>query len=185
MNRLLGYINGGWPHGILIFLNQKGTVIPLYGFWIVLNFFVFVAGGYFIVKYNLQKLNIQQIESIRGRLAEIEQPKRTGDKVRVTLDNAEVKSRSYRQKIINSGLPSHIEMPDALYDSNRNQTTREVEQTYIVFYKQYSGKTYKFVSQVTTQNADAVKRYMDRQKGIDLFIDPKNPTSYFFELPFV
>ena len=78
-----------------------------------------------------------------------------------------------------------MEMLDALHDSNRNYKTKEVQQTYIVFYKQYNGSTLKFVSQATTQNADAVKRYIDRQKGIDLYIDPKNPENYYFDLPYV
>jgi histidinol-phosphate/aromatic aminotransferase/cobyric acid decarboxylase-like protein len=73
---------------------------------------------------------------------------------------------------------------DALYDGNRNYKKQEVQQTYVVFYKQYNGKTYKFISQATTQNADAVNRYIDRQKGIDLYVDPKNPTGYYFDLPY-
>ena len=78
-----------------------------------------------------------------------------------------------------------MEMLDALYDSNRNYKTHEVQQTYIVFYKQYAGRTYKFVSQPTTQNTEAVRMYTDRQKGVDLYIDRNNPANYYFELPFV
>ena len=171
--------------GFFWFLNYKGTAIPLKELWFVLSTFMLIAGAYFIAKYKLQKLNTQRSGSNSSRLAEIEQLKRNGDKVKVTLDNAEVKSRSYQKEIIKEGLPSRMEMLDALYDSNRNYKTQEIRQTYIVFYKQYNGKTYKFVSQATTQNADAVKRHIDRQKGIDLYIDPKNPTSYYFELPYV
>lgn len=171
--------------GFFFFLNYKGTTIPLKELWFVLNIFIIVAGGYFFAKYKLQELNNQRGDSNSNRLAEIEQLKRTGDKVRVTLDNAEVKSRSYQKEIIKDDLSSRIEILDALYDSNRNYKTEEIEQTYIVYYKQYDGKMYKFVSQAMTQNADVVKRYIDRQEGIDLYIDPQNPTNYYFELPFV
>ena len=171
--------------GFFWFLNYKGTAIPLKELQFVLSIFVLIAGAYFLAKRKLQQLNIQRNNSNTNRLAEIEQLKRAGDKVKVTLDNAEVKSRSYQQEIINEGLPSRMEMLDALYESNRNYKTQQIQQTYIVFYKQYNGKTYKFVSQATTQNADAVKRYIDRQKGIDLYIDPKNPTSFYFDLPYV
>lgn len=185
MKRLLGYsLMGIGLLGFFFFLNYKGTSIPLKGLWFVLSVITIVAGGYFIAKYRQQKLNNQYSDSNNKRLAEIEQLKRTGDRVRVTLDNAEVKSRSYQNKIINEGLPSRIEMLDALYDSNRNYKTEIIQQTYIVFYKQYNGETYKFVSQASTQNADAVKRYIDNQKGIDLYIDPKNPTNYYFDLPY-
>jgi preprotein translocase subunit SecF len=171
--------------GFFFFLKYKGTAIPLRELWFVLSIFTIVAGAYFYAKYKLNKLNSQQSGSNSSRLAEIQQLKRTGDKVRVTLDNAEVRSRSCQQEIINEGLPSRMEMLDALYDSNRNYKTQEVRQTYIVFYKKYNDKIYKFVSQATAQNADAVKRYIDREKGIDLYIDPKNPDSYYFDLPYV
>ena len=171
--------------GFFWFLNYKGTTIPLKELWFVLSIFTLIAGAYFIAKDKLQKLNNQRSDSNSSRLAEIKQLKRSGDKVKVTLDNAEVKSRSYQKEMINEGLPSRMEMLDALYDSNRNYKTQEIQQTYIVLYKQYNGKMYKFVSQATAQTADAVKRYIDRQKGIDLYIDPKNPTSYYFDLPYV
>jgi preprotein translocase subunit SecF len=186
MNKLLGYsLIGVGLIGFVFFLKYKGAAIPLKELWFVLSIFIFIAGAYFLAKYKLQQLNNYRNDSKRSRLAEIEQLKRTSDKVRVTLDNAEVKSRSYQQEIINEGVPSRMEMLDALYNSNRNYKTQEVQQTYIVFQKEYNGKTYKFVSQATTQNADAVKTYIDRSKGIDLYIDPKNPTSLYFDLPFV
>ena len=184
MNKLLGYsLMGVGLTGFFFFLKYKGTAIPLKELWFVLSIFVLMAGPYFLVKYKLEQLNKRGKDSNIGRLAEIEQLKRTGDKIRVTLDNAEIKSRDYQLEIINEGPPSRMEMLDALYDSKRNHKTQEVQQTYIVFYKHYSGKTYKFVSQATSLNADALKRYIDRQKGIELYIDPKNPTSYYFDMP--
>ena len=167
------------------FLKYKGTAIPLKELWFVSSIFILIAGTFFLGKHKLQQLHNQRNDSNKGRLADIEQLKRTGDKIRVALNKAEVKSRSYQQEIISEGLPSRMEMLDALHDNNRNFKTQEVHQTYIVFYKQYKGKTYKFVSQATTKNADAVKRYIDKQKGIDLYVDPKNPERYYFDLPFV
>ena len=171
--------------GFFFFLKYNGAAIPVKELWFVLSIFVLIAGAYFLAKHKMQQLNIQRNDSNTNRLAEIEQLKWTGDKVKITLDNAEVKSRSYQQEMINEGLPSRMEMLDALYDCNRNYKTQQIQQTYIVFYKQYNGKLYKFVSQATAQNADAVKRYIDKRKGIDLYIDPKNPTSYYFDLPYV
>jgi hypothetical protein len=185
MNRLLAYsLFCVGLSGFFFFLNYKGTAIPLKELWFVLSFFTIAAGAYFFAKYKLKKLNNQCHDSNSSRLAEIEQLKSTGDKVKVTLDNAEVKSRSNQLEFISKGLPSRVQLLDALYDGNRNYKTQEVQQTYVVFYKQYNGKTYKFISQATTQNADAVNRYIDRQKGIDLYVDPKNPTGYYFDLPY-
>jgi hypothetical protein len=170
--------------GFFFFLKYKGTAIPVKELWFVLSIFILIAGAYFLAKYKLHKRNNQHNDGNSDRLAEIEQLKCTGDKVRVTLDNAEVKSRSYQQEVINEGLPSRMQMLDALYDSNRNYKTQVVQQTYIVFYKEFNGKTYKFVSPPTTQNDDALRMYIERQKGVDLYIDRKKPTDYYFDLPF-
>ena len=171
--------------GFLFFLKYKGTAIPLKELWFVLSILTLIAGAYFIAKYKLQKINNQRNDGNSDRLTEIEKLKRTGDKVRVTLENAEVKSRSYQQEVVNEGLPSRMEIIDGLFDSNRNYKTQEIQQTYIVFYKQYDGIEYKFISQAMTQTIDAVKMYIDRQKGLDLYIDSKNPTKYYFDLHFV
>ena len=63
--------------------------------------------------------------------------------------------------------------------------TQEIQQTYIVFYKQCNSKMHKFISQAMTQNAEAVRMYIDRHNGLDLYIDPRKPTNYYFELPYV
>ena len=89
MNKILGYTLGGIGLlGVFFFLNDKGTTIPLINFWFVLSIFTMIVGVYFYAKYILQKQNNQHSNS--NRLAEIEELKRTGDKVRVTLENADM-----------------------------------------------------------------------------------------------
>lgn len=132
--------------GFFFFLKYRAIAIPVKELWFFLSIFILIAGAYILAKYKLQQLNNQRNDSNSDRLAEIERLKRTGDKIKVTLNNAEVKSRSYQQEVINEGLPSRMEMLDALYDSNRNYKKQQFQQTCIVFYKQYGGKTYKFVS---------------------------------------
>ena len=89
----------------------------------------------------------------------------------------------YREEVIKDGFPTRMEMLDALYDSNRNYETKEFLQTYIVCYHQYNGKTYKYVSHATIQDPEALKRYIESQNGIDLYIDSKDPGNYYFDLP--
>jgi hypothetical protein len=102
--------------------------------------------------------------------------------VRVTLNNCVVKSRSYQEEMQNS-YPIDIRMLDGLYDSNRNYKTTEVQQTYIVYYKQFGNTNCKFVSPVVNTSADALKRFIENQKGIDLYIDITNPKNYYYDLP--
>lgn len=170
--------------GLLFFLNYRGKAIPGKEFWFVMSAFMLISGGYFFTKNKLQKLS-ERSGNTNIRLTEIELLKRTGDRVRVTLDNAEIKNSNFQQEIINDGIPSRIEMLDALYDGNRNYKTQEIQQTYIIFYKQYKGKSYKFVSPAINQNEDVIKRYIDTQKGVDLYIDPINPANYYFDLAYL
>ncbi|MCG7857531.1 hypothetical protein MD537_11145 [Flavihumibacter sediminis] len=182
MDRLLGYIFlGVGLLGFIFFLSYNGTAIPFKEFWFVLSFFLMIGGAYFFAKYKLNERSNQQNISNNSHLAEIALLKETGDKIRVTLENAEIKSRSYLQEIVKEGLPSSIELIEGLNNSNRNYKTEEVIQTYILFMKEYNGKMYKFISDATTMDAYDVKRYIDSQKGIDLFIDSNNPTKYYFD----
>ena len=186
MNRFLGYsLMSVGLLCFLFFLKYTGTAIPIKELWFVLSIFVIIAGGYFFAKYKLQKLNAEQNNSNKDKLIEIERLKRTGEKIRVTLENAEVKTRRYQQEINNEYLPSRMELMNGLYDGNRNYKTEEIQQTYIVFKKKYEGVEYKFVSQATTQNIETVKMYIDRQNGVDLYVDPQNPKNYYFDLRFV
>ena len=168
----------------LFFLKYNGTAIQLKELWFVLSILTIIAGGYIFAKQKFHKLLIQSSDSNNNRLAEIERLKRIGDKIKLTLDNVEVKSRSYQQEIINDGFPTRIEMLDSLYDNNRNHKTELVQQTYIVYYKKYNDEMYKFVSHATSQNVDTLKRHIESQKGIELYIDPKNPTNYYFDFSY-
>jgi hypothetical protein len=186
MNKIFGYsLLCIGLSGFAFFIKYKGISIPLKELWFVLSIFIIIIGGYFLAKYKMQKLNRQRSHLNNSRATEIESLKRTGEKVRVTLENSEVRSRSYHQEIVNESIPSRKEMLDALYDDNRNHKTQEIQQTYIVFYKQYNDLTFKFISQPTTQNADTVRMYIDRHNGVDLYISRKNPATYYFDLPFV
>lgn len=58
--------------------------------------------------------------------------------------------------------------------------TQEIQQTYIVFYKQCNSKMHKFISQAMTQNAEAVRMYIDRHNGLDLIHRPKETNELLF-----
>ena len=143
-----------------------------------------VAGGYFFAKYKFHKLNLERSGSTNNRTIEIYNLKRTGQKVKVTLENSEVNTRTFQQEIINE-QSSKVSMLDALYDSNRNYKSEEIKQTYIVYCQQIEGKTYKFISQPTPHEPYIVKSMIVKHRGVDLYIDPKNPGNYCFDLPYL
>ena len=166
--------------GALFFLNYTGTLIPVKGLWFVISIFMAVIGVYFIVKHRLQG----EARSNSSRLLQQEKLRQAGEEISIMLDNCEIKSRSWQQEKVNDDLPGRIEMVDGLFAPDRNHKTEEVIQTYIVFYKQYGNKTFKFISQPTAQSEDVVRKYIDKQGEIYLYVDRQNPANYFFDLPF-
>jgi hypothetical protein len=102
-----------------------------------------------------------------------------GEKIRVTLDNCEVKSRSYQEDITNYDLPNRTEM----MGGDRNYKTREVLQTYLVYYKIINGVEHKFISEPRSVSAETMRLFLERQGGVNLYIDKKDATKYVFDLP--
>ena len=179
LNRTLGYIFTGLGMiGFFFFLNYKGSAIPLKELWFVVSIFIVGVGGYFLAKYKIRKQSNEKNSD--SQFARIQKLKKNGEKVKVTQENAEVKSRTYQQEIANDHLPTQIEMMDSLYDDNRNYRTREIRQTYIVFYKKYGDKSYRFVSPATLYEPEALREFII-EKRIDIYIDPANPTNYYFD----
>jgi hypothetical protein len=183
MKKILGYILSTIGFICFVFfLKYNGTIIPFKELWFVLSFIIIVIGAYLIVRNKMYQAQLQATDN--NRINQIHHLKVTGDKVKVTIDNLEVKSRTFQQELISDGCPNRMEMLDGLYDSDRNYKTKEVQQTYIVTYKQYGGKTYKFVSQATTQSPEILREYLITNNGVDLYIDKENPNNYYFDLPF-
>jgi hypothetical protein len=183
MIKLLGYILAivGLV-GFFFFINYNGTEIPLKELWFVVCIFVGVYGAFLIVKQRIQQAGAQNGET--SGLVNKLNLKETGEIVRVTLDDCVVKTRRYQEEVQND-YPLKIKMLDGLYDIDRNYKTTEVQQTYIVYYKRFGNTTYKFVSQAVNSSSDALKRYLEKQNGIDLYIDKANPKNYFYDLPIV
>jgi DNA-binding ferritin-like protein len=183
MNRLLGYtlLSLGLV-GFVFFLNYKGTAIPVKELWFVLSLFVMGAGAYFVTRHKLKLEVSEQYETIQDNLAD--RLRATGELVKVTLDNSEVKARTFQQEATTSAFPSRMEMLDSLGGRTTNIIT-EIQQTYIVLYRTYGDRTYKFTSRAMAQDTLTIKRYMETNGSINLYVDRTNPTQYFFDLPFL
>src|SRR5687767_4519284 len=131
--------------GFIFFMNYNGTAIPLKELWFVLSLFVGIYGGYLFLKNKYKNYHTAQVAD--SSYKKIMYLKEKGEKIKVTLDNCEIKTRSYYQENLNAGIPSKAEMLDGLYDDNQNYSAEEIQQTYIVYYKKYGDINYKFISQ--------------------------------------
>ena len=161
--------------GFLFFLIYGGAAIPEREMWFVLSIVMAGVGGYWVLRRKWEKARVDNA----AQFSHSYDLRYNGEKIRVTLDNCEVKSRSYQQDITNYGLPSRIEM----YNGNRNYKTKEVLQTYIVYYKIINGVEYTFVSDARSVSREVMRRFLEGQKGVDLYIDKNDATIYMFDLP--
>ena len=165
--------------GFLFFLFYGGAAIPEREMWFVLSIVMAGVGGYWILRHKWEKARANNA----AQFSHSSDLRYKGEKIRVTLDNCEVKSRSYHQDITNYGMPGRIEMLDSLYDGNRNHKTKEVLQTYIVYYKIINGVEYTFVSDARSVSREVMQRFLEGQRGVDLYIDKNDATIYMFDLP--
>ncbi|MBO9205193.1 MULTISPECIES: hypothetical protein [Niastella] len=165
--------------GFLFFLMYGGTAIPEKEMWFVLSLVIAGIGGFWVLYHKWRKTMNDNAEHF-SRSYDLRQK---GEKIRVTLDNCEVKSRTYFQEIINGRHPSRIEMLDSLHSDNSNYKTWEVLQTYIVYYKKINGTVHTFVSQPKSISREAMKQYLEQRRGVDLYFDKNDATIYMFDLP--
>lgn len=180
MNKSFGYtlLLSGLGASI-VFLTYRDAAIPLKELWFSLSLFAIAVGAVALLKYRWNKDGAEQPHKSRNDFAE--RLKRTGEVVKVTLDNCEVKSRSWQQEISGSSWPSELEMLDAL--QGRNYKTEEIRQTYLVVYQDYNGRRYKFVSDAIAHDEVTVRMWMDREGGFNLYVDKANPAVYYFDMP--
>jgi hypothetical protein len=164
--------------GALFFYNYKGTAIPAREAWFVLSMLIAVAGIGWLAWIKITR-KFTQPDSQAGKLQQLRQ---TGEHVLITLDNCEVKSRSFQQEVINENT-GRVEMLDGLFDPDRNYKTENVVQTYLVYFQKYNGMEYKYISEPTSASAIEVRMFIENRKGVDLYIDKNNPALYLFELP--
>lgn len=138
-----------------------------------------IAGGYLITlhKWRQHQLSLNNV----SRAPAIQQLMQKGEKIRVQAHEVEIKSRSFQQDASYEGVPTQIEIIDGLYDNSRNSKSVETAFSYLVFYKADSGKTYKFVSQALHANPHAVELYLQNRNGVDLYVDPSQPSEYYFD----
>lgn len=161
------------------FLDNGRVIVPVKELWFSVSLFAIAIAAVVFVNWRANRVVAAPRSNEPNDLAE--RLKRTGEVVRVTLDNCEVKSRSWQQEVTGSSWPSELEMLDAL--QGRNYKTEEIRQTYLVVYKDYNGRRYKFVSDAIAHDEVTVRMLMDREGGFNLYVDKANPADYYFDMP--
>ncbi len=177
MSKHFGYAILTLGCSAIVILWNIGNPIPLRELWYVLGFFVSTFGLYIVVKARFQEFH--KPEDYLSK--ESQRLRASGEKIKMSLQNCEIKDRSYQKEISTTDEFGRKDLLDALYDSDRLSTTEEVRMTYIVFYKKYNNVPYKFISNGISSSAEELIRRIDTEPGINLYIDRFNPNKYFFD----
>jgi hypothetical protein len=162
---------------ILAFALNDTFILPR-ELWFVLGLSSVAAGLIILLKQKFTTLTTPA-----SPLKNIEKLRLSGHHIRITLDNCEVKHRSFHQDAGEELLPSQRASIDALFQPNASTGSAEINQTYLVVEKIFNEMPYKFVSHPSPLDPVTVKMRIE-QKGGDLYIDKANPLIYFFQLPF-
>jgi len=162
---------------VLVYISTyEGNLMRFRALWFVLSLALLLLGSFLIV---IQKIR-NQFETKAGEHPLIHADLvKTGEPVKLSLQNCEVKSRSYKEG--SYAEANDATMLDALYDPGRNYREAEITQTYIVYKAIRNGKLYKFVSPAIYQDALAVENQIEKG-SIHLYINRKNPDQYYFEV---
>lgn len=136
----------------VFFITYSGEAIASKELFIVFSIFFIIIGGFLIVQ---QKFETFRQNFAGGQLAaRNNQLIKKGEKLRVTLNNCEIKE----------------------------ETKGSLTQSYLVFTKQYQNQLYTFTSQPAKETAAVLRKYLQDNDGIDLYIDRQDPHHYYFDI---
>jgi hypothetical protein len=124
----------------------------------------------------------QKREEISGSI-ELENLKKTADKIIVNLNTAEIKTNSWTEdKIIETGRIGMLNQLGGDGDKNIRSVTRNESMVSWVF--NYHGKTIHYTI-VIDKEVQSLKMHFAIQKETILYVDPNNPDNNYLDLEFL
>jgi|GEM_PF-1600202 len=180
MNKIAGYIfiTLGMI-GIGFFITYRGSAFPLKELWFVLSLTIAIAGAFIMAKNIIRNSKFGAVDD--AEFLRVQELKSSGEKVSLTLDNCEVKTRSYVQDITDNRTPTRTQMIDGLFAPERNYQSREIVQTYIVLQREYDGRIFNFYSNPVAMSEESLRFYLSEANRFFLYIDRQNPRNYYFD----
>ena len=177
VEKLLGYVFIGLGLlGIFYFKSYRGDVIPVPMLWLFVSLGVVVLGTYLTMTAKTKK-QIQELDDLKAQITRI---KESGERVQIDFDNCDFKTTSDYDHV-NANSFSKIQMLDALYDANRNNSERATTVTYIIYKNQNGDKAERFVSQPFPVEETMLKYYV-YNNNIILYVDKNDRKQYFFDV---
>jgi hypothetical protein len=186
--RILAWILFGI--GILIlafFRNYTGNVIP-YPWLIYVSGILCFLIGFFLLR---KTPTIDQNKIMEKAKAFINDLKTNGEKLKVDLENCEIKENHYYEEQDHFKNASDIELltaKDLIYLYNKLNYTPSDNQTYqsvVIFKTNYKGKDRTFYSPTIPKDKNNLLFKFGEQKTTTIYIDTNDSDKYYFDISFV
>jgi len=162
--------------GFVFFKNYKGSIIPYSTIWFFLSFAVGLVGLGLIYLTKSNKLTKQE----KYNKEFLEQLKKSGERILLTVDNCEIRENNYYQEVINENS-TRVQQIDAIYEPNRNYHQDYIEQSAIIYYYKIGDTKYRMTSQSFSFNAKTLTNYVEN-KMLVLYVNRFDKNNYAFEL---
>ena len=177
VKKLSGYVLIGFGFlGVFYFKSYRGDVIPVPMLWLVVSLGVVALGTYLTMTAKTKK-QVQGLDDLKAQIIRI---KESGERIEIDFDNCDFKTTNVYDHV-NANSFSRIQMLDALYDANRNNSERATTVTYVIYKNQNGDKAEKFVSQPFPVEETMLKYYVSNN-NIVLYVDNNDRKQYFFDV---
>jgi hypothetical protein len=141
-------------------------------------------------------LSIQESKKAEVLDQFIKDLKANGDKIRVDLNNCEVKENNYTEERLRGGnygdaIPISEEQKMDIWTRgntiyrNNDRVTVQINQTVVTGEVMRSGKPFKFRSLVLPHDRESLMFKMFAQKETTLYINPTDPDRYYLDMEFL
>lgn len=178
VRNMLGYLLAiAGSIGYIFFSNYQGSLFQQTGLITFCSVIAVLAGLFLIVSAKFKKGN-QQEKFNRERLTHLKQH---ADIIQMTLQNCTVRENNYFEQVEKEGMPSRIEIADAVYAPNRNYKERFVIQSAIIFHYSKASQQIKMTSQSFPFSSEILKGYIENGK-LHLYVDKTDAYNYAFEI---
>jgi hypothetical protein len=160
----------------LFFQNYSGNLFPYPIFGKSVGILLLVVGVFIlrIIWVTNKKRECKNPQT------EIDDFKSKAEKMLVNLDDCKIIMNNYSEYV--DAIESNSEL---IFDSNKKNENRNVNQAVLIFEKIENGETEKYTSQTIYTDEMTLRLLLNKQKETYIYIDKNNRKRYYFDIDFI
>jgi hypothetical protein len=144
--------------------------------------FLYLVLAVFILVFGLV-LGLIRYKKLMSPVREKEKLKATGRKIQVDLSKCEIKSSSFTEESINTSFSTASALSGLLKPKSLSQSPITDLSVIVYYHEGYDSRKYR--SDVINLPEQTLQFYMMQAKHTYIYVDPKHPESYYFDVSFI